>query len=84
MVLQRVCVCCACDPSVRLDNPSICFMCVFVCRKLSPHLSKSLRAGAQVSVLLLCCFFCILCGQLRACSCYASCPLVCCTCLSSV
>ena len=26
----------ACGPSERLDAPSIC--CVFVCRKLSPHL----------------------------------------------
>ena len=32
------CVCCACNPSERLDAPSICFVCVFVCRKLSPHL----------------------------------------------
>ena len=31
-------VCCACGPSERLDAPSICFVCVFVCRKLSPHL----------------------------------------------
>ena len=31
-------VCCARDSSVRLDAPSICFVCVFVCRKLSPHL----------------------------------------------
>ena len=30
------CVCCG--PSERLDAPSICFVCVFVCRKLSPHL----------------------------------------------
>ena len=30
------CVCCACGPSERLDAPSICFVCVFVCRKLSP------------------------------------------------
>ena len=29
------CVCCACGPSERLDAPSICFVCVFVCRKLS-------------------------------------------------
>ena len=36
MVFQRVC--CACDPSERLSAPSICFVCVFVCRKLSPHL----------------------------------------------
>ena len=27
------CVCCACGPSERLDAPSICFVCVFVCRK---------------------------------------------------
>ena len=33
------CVCCACSPSGRLDAPSICFVCVFVCRKLSPHLA---------------------------------------------
>ena len=29
---------CACDPNKRLSAPSICFVCVFVCRKLSPHL----------------------------------------------
>ena len=32
------CVCCACGPSERLDAHSICFVCVFVCRRLSPHL----------------------------------------------
>ena len=32
------CACCACDPSVHLSVPSICFVCVFVCRKLSHHL----------------------------------------------
>ena len=32
------CVCYACGPSGHLDAPSICFVCVFVCRKLSPHL----------------------------------------------
>ena len=31
-------VCCACDPNEHLSAPSICFVCVFVCRKLSPHL----------------------------------------------
>ena len=31
-------VCCACGPSERLYALSICFVCVFVCRKLSPHL----------------------------------------------
>ena len=29
---------CACGTSERLDAPSICFVCVFVCRTLSPHL----------------------------------------------
>ena len=38
LVFQRMCVCCACDPSERLGAPSICFVCVFVCRKLSSHL----------------------------------------------
>ena len=38
-LLDRPCmVCCACDPNERLSAPSICFVCVFVCRKLSPHL----------------------------------------------
>ena len=38
MVFHRMCVGCACGPSERLDAPSICFVCVFVCRKLSTHL----------------------------------------------
>ena len=51
MVLFGVkkCMCYACDPIVRLDAPSICFVCVFVCRMLSPHL----RAGSQVFTLLM-------------------------------
>ena len=32
------CASCTCDPSVLLSVPSIGFVCVFVCRKLSPHL----------------------------------------------
>ena len=35
---SKECACCACDPSVHLCVPSIGFVCVFVCRKLSPHL----------------------------------------------
>ena len=35
---SKECVCCACDPNERLRAPSICFGCVFVCRKLSPYL----------------------------------------------
>ena len=38
MVFHIMCVFYACDPSVHLSVPSICFVCVFVCRKLSPHL----------------------------------------------
>ena len=36
--IGKECVCCACGPSERLDAPSICFVCIFVCQKLSPHL----------------------------------------------
>ena len=35
---SKECVCFVCDLSERLGVPSICFVCVFVCRKLSPHL----------------------------------------------
>ena len=35
---SRECACCVCDPSVHQSVPSICFVCVFVCRKLSPYL----------------------------------------------
>ena len=34
---SKECLCCICDPSVRLDAPSICLF-VSVCRKLSTHL----------------------------------------------
>ena len=37
MVFHRMCVCCACGPSEHLYAPSICFVCAFVCQKLSPH-----------------------------------------------
>ena len=57
MVFHRMCVCCACGPSERLDAPSICFVCVFVCRKLSPFF-RSLRAGSQVFALLML-FLCV-------------------------
>ena len=35
---SKECVSCACDPNERLSAPSICLFCIFVCRKLSPHL----------------------------------------------
>ena len=35
---SKECVCCACDLNERLSAPSICFVCIFVCRKLSPYL----------------------------------------------
>ena len=37
MVFEE-CVCCTCGPNEHLDALSISFFCVFVCRKLSPHL----------------------------------------------
>ena len=46
---SKECACCACDPSVHLSVPSIDFVNVFVCRKLSPHL----RVGSQVFALLM-------------------------------
>ena len=51
MVFHRMCVCCACGPSERLDAPSICFVCVFVCR--------SLRTGSQVFALVML-FLCVI------------------------
>ena len=49
-------VCCACDPSERLDAPSIGFVCVFfVCRKLSSHLG--VWELDHMCFLSLCCFF---------------------------
>ena len=36
MVFHKIC--CVCGPCERLHAPSICFVCVSVCRKLSPHL----------------------------------------------
>ena len=38
-LVKQFAMCCACDPNERLSAPSIC--CVFVCRKLSPHLGVS-------------------------------------------
>ena len=51
---SKECVCCACDPNERLSAPSICFVCVFVCRKV-----RSLRAGSQVFTLLML-FLCVI------------------------
>ena len=50
---KSVCVCCACDPNERLSAPSICFVCVFVCRKLVISSFRSLTAGSQVFALLM-------------------------------
>ena len=35
---SKECACCACDPSVHLSIPSIGFVYVYVCRKLTPRL----------------------------------------------
>ena len=54
IVFQKI-VWCACDPSVRLDVPSIYFVYVWVCRKLSPHLGVcELNHRCLLSS---CCFF---------------------------
>ena len=81
---SKECVC-SCDPSVHLSVPSIGFVYVFVCRKLSPHLGVcELDHRCLLSLCSFFVWFCILCGLVRAYSCYASCPLVCCACLPSV
>ena len=54
---SKECVCCACDPIVYLDAPSIGFVCVCVCvcQKLFPHLIvKELDHRCLLSS---CCFF---------------------------
>ena len=35
---SKECMCCACDPSMHIDVPSISYVCYCVFRKLSPHL----------------------------------------------
>ena len=35
---SKECAACVRDPNVHLSDPSIGFVYVFVCRKLSPHL----------------------------------------------
>ena len=49
MVFQRGVLCCVSDPNERLSAPSTCFVCIFICRKLSPHLGV-LRAGSHFFV----------------------------------
>ena len=80
---SKECVCFACDPNERLSAP--CFVCIFVCQKLSPHLGVwELDHRCWLSSCYFFVWFCILCLLARTCSCYASCPLVCCACLSTV
>ena len=67
---SKDCACCACDPSVHLSVPSIGFVCVFVCRKLSPHLRVCVILHTIVSG--------------KSLHCYTSFPLVCYACLPSV
>ena len=103
MVFQRVCVLCLWSQWASKCSFHM-FVCVFVCRKLSPHLGDwELDHRCLPSLcyffewfciqldhrclLSLCYFFewfCILWLRARACSCCASCPLVCSACLPSV
>ena len=52
------CVCCACGPSERMYAPSICFVCVFVCREVISSF-RSLRTGSQVFALFML-FLCVI------------------------
>ena len=52
---SKECVCCTYVASEHLDAPSICFVCVFVCRKLSPHLGVGELDHRCLR--FLCCFF---------------------------
>ena len=81
MVFQRMCVLCVWSHMCFFHM----FVCVFVCRKLFPHLG--VWELDHRCLLSLCCFFvwfCVPYLRVRACNCYASCPLVCCACLPSV
>ena len=73
MVFQRVCVCCACDPSVRRDAPSVDFVYVF------KEFVSWIPGVFSLYVVSWCDFGCV-----RDYSCYASYLLVCCACLTSV
>ena len=66
-------VCCACDPSMHLDAPSICCACIFVCRKFRVCSSY---------VVSLCDFTYCVSGKSMQLLCIY--PLVCCACLPSV
>ena len=48
MVFQRLCALC---PNERLSAPSICFVCVFVCRKLSLHLAFGMLCLSAISMM---------------------------------
>ena len=50
---SKECVCCACDPNERLSAPSICCVCVFVCRKLSSHLGVWITCVCSLYVISL-------------------------------
>ena len=50
----KECVCCACDPSVHLDVPSMC-----LCMSEVIYSFRSLRAGSQVFSLLML-FLCVI------------------------
>ena len=80
---SKECMCCACDPSVRLDAPSIC-----LCFCMSEVISavKSLRVVSQVFSLLML-FLCVILhtmwsGKNLPLLCIL--PVVCCVCLPPV
>ena len=75
VLYSKECECCICDPIVHQSVPSIGFVYVFVCRKLSPHL----RVWELVFALLIL-ILCVMLHTMWSCICYTSCHLVCCAC----
>ena len=54
---SKECVCCVCDPSMRLDAPSICFLCLCMLEVISSF--NSLRTGSEVFALRML-FLCVM------------------------
>ena len=65
---SKECACYVCDCSVHLSVPSIGFVYVVVCRKLSPHLRVSdlNHRCCPPYVVFLCCFFGMWCLYARS------------------
>ena len=84
MIFQRMCVLCLWSQCASICSVHMFCLCFCVPEVISSF--RGLRAGSQVFSLFMYFFvwFCILCLRVKACNCYASCPLVCYACLPSV